>query len=297
MPKKLSRTVRLAFFQDDATGDFGTAHVDTLESPDGDAFNAFWDGTGLFHDVFEHSHEFTDKHFRGQYAMNVGGEMAASGAFLYYMNGMGVHNRLNNRLSLPPAQIMEQSTRYMVQEALTDGHCTFGMTLESNVPDQEEGDGELEAGIDLFWSKIEKNVADASIYAPGQTLLNLSNEYEEREIENRAQYAASVTKEKIANLHRYGYTLAENLVPCNNANIDTLAEFIEFWNDFCKNNNAETLCENFSGITFRIYTEAGEISWKATFESRRRDELKNYVIRQGARPIDIQDDIFLREYN
>src|SRR4051812_49426606 len=63
--KKLVRTVDLRFFQDDANGEWGVTHKETCPgNGNGEEFNAFWDGRGIFHDVFEHAHEFTDKHFR-----------------------------------------------------------------------------------------------------------------------------------------------------------------------------------------------------------------------------------------
>ena len=89
--KKLVRKVDLLLFCDDNTGMWGMTHKETCKL---DGFNAFWGGRGIFHDVFEHAHELTDPNFRGQYAFNIGGEIAAMGSLWYFHSECNFYNRL-----------------------------------------------------------------------------------------------------------------------------------------------------------------------------------------------------------
>ena len=83
----LVRCVRMKFFQDSDNGEWGLTHDDTQSGDE--CFNAFWSATGIFHDVFEHAHEHS-KYFRGEAALNVGGEMAAMGAMYYFIHRLGL---------------------------------------------------------------------------------------------------------------------------------------------------------------------------------------------------------------
>lgn len=247
--KKLIKRVNLRFFQDDANGEFGLTHSDTIG--DDSSFNAFWDGQGLFHDVWEHAHEHTDPHFRGEYAMNVGGEMAAMGALWYYYDELGVNIRLSSTGYYTPGQNMRVSTESMVQEAISHGYASYGNELLSNVPAQTETDNsELECQIETFIH----NVAGFEVKATD------ANERKYCE-----EYKASATGEKISNLHRYGYRMAEKLVPRNYVNANTLSDFLTFWNTFTKAHKAEDLANYLRGVEFSIYREGEEIFWKAKF--------------------------------
>lgn len=263
--KRLVKTVELSFFNDDATGEYGLTHKDTQDNNSGTGFNAFWNGMGIFHDVFEHSHEHQNKYFRGDYAMNVGGEMTAMGAMWYYIDQLGMSNRLNSRSMWSPGDNMKQTTLSEVQESITDGYTRYGRTLESNVPKQRPiENGELEYQISDYWTKVKKT----------QT----TTEYEQ-EREEGINYKKSVTFRKIADLHRYGFRMAERLVPNKWDNRIILSDFFEQWENFCKNNSAEDMQNNFRGVTFKIYKdENGVISWKAIFESSYPSEIQDAVI-------------------
>ena len=143
MKRRLIKTVRLDFFEDEG-GNFGLCHHNTQDQDNG--FDAFWHGMGIFHDVFEHSHEHENKYFKGDYAMNVGGEMAAMGSMWYYYNQMHMSNRLNNSGGMyTSADSMRLTTQDEIQQSIVYGYPRFGYTLESNVPKQKPSyDGELE---------------------------------------------------------------------------------------------------------------------------------------------------------
>jgi len=271
--KRLIKKVDLVFFCDDANGEWGLAHKETFD--DNNAFNAFWGGIGMFHDVFEHNHEKTHKYFQGDYAMNIGGEMTAMGAMWYYFDGLGVGNRLNYGYR-SPAENMKLTTLSDVHESISDGYTRYGYTLESNVPKQRPTDnGELEYQISDYWKQV-KNIS-------------VKTEYEQ-ERESGIAYKKSVTFRKIADLHRYGYRMAERLVPDNNENRETLYNFLNFWNEFAKNNKAEFMAETFKGLEVKLYKDTnGLISWKATFIGN--GNIGNLTLREN-QTWDISDDVY-----
>lgn len=253
--RKLIKTVDLRFFQDNAHGEYGVTHVDTFAEDNG--FNAFWDGMGLFHDVWEHAHEYKDRYFKGEYAMNIGGEMAAMGAMWYYVDSLGLYFRLRQGSIYSPGDMMRQTTEDLVSESIKEGNCNFGYTLESNVPKQNETENsELECQLDLFWDKVKD--LDAHEAERGQYSY-------QNERDAGLEFKQSVTKEKIQDLHRYGYRMAERLVPNTNENHATLRTFLEFWSKFCKDNKAEDLANYLSRIEFKIYRDGDSIQWKAEF--------------------------------
>jgi len=257
--KKLVRKVSLRFFEDQANGEYGLAHVETLQGQDGnDGFNAFWSGQGLFHDVFEHAHEHTDKHFKGWFAMNAGGEVAAMGAMWFYYSQCGMSNRLNSSYHSPD-EITISGTCEMMKESIQEGYCNFGDTLESNVPNQKPvNDGTLEWMIEEHFDRIQATEPKG---------------HDERDVERGQAYKASVTREKLANLYRYGYRMAEKLVSTETSwNGDALTTFKAFWDKFCTQHKAEELAMRFRGLDFSIYRNAeGLIEWKAEFTKHAGD--------------------------
>jgi len=282
--KRLIKKVELVFFKDDANGEFGLAHKETYDQSNGSGFNAFWNGTGIFHDVFEHSHELTHKYFQGDYAMNVGGEMAAMGSMYYYIETMGLHNRINrNARWRGNGELMRESTLNEVHEAISSGYCNYGYSLESNVPDQKPiEDGEFEYQLREYSNKVKE--------------LPVTTDYEQ-EREFGKQYKQSVTFRKIANLHRYGYRMAEKLVPNKWDNRATLATFIEFWDDFCKNNAAQEMTNNFKGLTISLYKdENGFITWKGVFESEYPNEIEDATVTENSsRHFSVEDHWIIQE--
>ncbi len=254
----LVHTVKLRLFQDEANGEYGLAHDKTyIESKGGDGFNAFWDGRGIFHVVFEHWFELEHPYFQGRSAMNVGGEMAAMGALWYYYDTLGVRNRQQPGSIHYFGDSMRHTTEDMVTETLSEGSCNFGDTLESSVPNQKESNNsELECQLDLYWQNILK-------HKPSKWSMVLE---EERSKEYALHYRKSLTKRKIQNLHRWGYSMAQDLIPHNNDNRVVLSEFITFWDDFCKRNKAEELAASGNYIEIRIYKDDDDrISWKGFF--------------------------------
>lgn len=69
--------VRLEFFRDEADGDYGLAHEKTIGL--NESFNAFWNGIGIFHDVFEYDFDKGVDLFKEM-------GLVASGSYVSYYN-------------------------------------------------------------------------------------------------------------------------------------------------------------------------------------------------------------------
>jgi len=271
---KLVKTVSLVFFEDNSLENYGVSHKETYNAAryngSTDDFNAFWDGAGIFHDVFEHWHEYQHKYFRGDFAMNVAGEMAAMGAMWYYYEELGVYNRLTNSSIYSPSQNMRLTTEGIIRNSVEYGKCDFGYTLECNIPKQRPTDnGELEWQINELIQNCHVMHTDKE---------NIS-EYEYTDEERISiDYKASIKNWKIRNSHRWGFHTAKKLVPVNNDNRQTLSEFIDLWDNFCKRMDAEEMARAFKGITFRIYKDHGRIHWTATLETADYYEINSYKL-------------------
>ncbi len=244
--KKLIREVKLRMFQDDANGEYGLAHYQTIQSDV--SFNAFWDGIGIFHDVFEHYFEHEHKYFRGDAAMNVGGEMAAMGHAWYYYDVLGL-GQIRYSSHNPFAEAIRESTESELRDAILYGYCSFGYELISHIPNQPTSYScELEHQINRMWRNVK------NVHYEG-------NEEDEKEFSQA--YKKSISLGKIANLYRWGYKQAERYVPDNWENRSTLRNFIAFWNEFCKKNDAKELYNlGMRNVVFKIYKENDIISWK-----------------------------------
>lgn len=271
--KTLKHTVRLVLFSDNS-GRTGTTHVETYDGNSGDGFNAFWDGRGMFHDVFEHSQEEVHPWFRKAAKLNVGGEMWASGAMMYYYYGLGAHSRFLNREAIyTNEQQVVNNTLTLVTETLSDGYCNFGRTLISHVPKQPEVDSYMfNSMLQEYEYCLNKDRREArSKWAEKKADPERNRYYGEDEHQSARDYAKSVTMPKIANLHRGGWHWAEDLVPNSPENTVVMEEFIEFWDGFCKANPAESLELHYKGIDFEIFHDEredfqSEVSWRATIK-------------------------------
>ena len=254
--KRKIKEIKLRLFTDDANGEYGFAHDNAIDI--NNPFNSFYSGIGIFHDVFEHSHEETDKYFKNEFAFNRGGEITAMAKMYYFTEILGIYNRKYNPNNWKQnGELMREENEYAINECITEGYSSFGNVLESNVPTQKPiDDNEFEYQIQKFWDNIKK--------------LNYSktNYFCEEESTYSKQYKKSVTLKKLRDLHRYGYKQAEKEIPNNYENTKLLEDFIDFWNIFTKNNVAEELENNFKYLIFKIYKEKDIISWTAKLISK-----------------------------
>lgn len=241
--------VLLTFFQDDANGAYGLAHDNAIERD----FNAFWNGIGIFHDVFEHYFEGINKYFIDDYEFNIGGEICAMGHLAYYTDTFTSLERVRNlgKMNGQVTAIVSTTADDMV-EAIEYGNTRFGSRLESCVPKQKD------VNSYLLYSVIGEHMAQME----NATLAESCTD--EREIKEAKAYKRSVTENKIYNLYTYGYRLAQKIAPDTQENEDALNDFFNFWENFCKRNDAEDLTNQFESVEFTI--TCGEmLQWKADF--------------------------------
>lgn len=245
----MKHKVKLSLFQDDATGDYGLAHSNAIdvESP----FNAFWSHQGIFHDVFEHYFEDVHKYFRGDYAFNIGGEVAAMGHYAYYMNHFYPSDRNFSVFNYRPIhELVIGGTVGEMEDAILCGHSNFGSTLECRVPKQKSN---------YFMDDI---IYDHHLQVK-QMRPNKYNEHEYEPKEFGILYKKSVTLQKLRNLYTWGYKQAEKIAPRNPQNKEAIEGFLSFWKEVTENNKAEDLYNwSFRHIEFTIY-RGENLKWKA----------------------------------
>lgn len=251
MQKRLVHKVELELFQDSANGEWGVTHKDTIRDDYSyGSFNAFWGGIGILHDVFEHWFENKHKYFLNDYAHNVGGEIAAMGACYYYAYELGAYCRnsgYDNRGSIM------RSTTTDIFEALSSGWCNYGSTLECSVPYQKPLNSSFEDFIDEYYKSIIPRKKSALRRRGG----------EEQEVVYGREYAKSITLSKVKRLYRWGYRMAEKLIPDTTQNCFMMDEFCKYLDKFCKNNPAEDLARMYKYMTVKLYKDKdGDFTWR-----------------------------------
>ncbi len=289
--KRLVHEVKLRFFEDEANGEWGLAHESTYQGEGGnDGFNAFWDARGLFHDVFEHWFENRHKRFMGDAALNVGGEMAAMGALWYYYDELGLHDRQFPGQIHYMGDTMRRGTQDLVTEAISEGYCQFGDELVSHLPRQRPTDNsELECQIDLLMQEVRKASRRAGFNGPQSSTMEAA---ETQEQEYGRAYKASVTKRKVADLHRWGYRMAGKLVPNTHDNRYTLQSFLAYWEAFTKANSAEDLGKVARGMTIKVYRRGDAISWVADLNLMHGAKRSTYRLPDECPKWSISEDLY-----
>lgn len=269
-------SVTLEFFQDDANGEYGLAHSNAIHNEN--PFNAFYNGVGMFHDIFEHWFEDKHPYFMGDNSFNIGGEMAAMGAAMYMYSELGVYNRpLNSGSMYSFEENRRLENESSVGECIREGYCNYGYTLESGVPKQKPVDsGEIEYLAETLWDNV-KNLPTGDA----------------QEHEDAVAYKDSVTYRKIADLHRWGYRKAASMFDNNCHNQDLFVAFIEYWDKFCKQNNAEGMMDMFKFVVIDVYKDRGELSWKATLSPLYTGP--DYVIQSSDNYVPCADDFYALE--
>lgn len=241
--------VRLLFSEDDNTGEYGLVIEKCQE------FNSFWNGIGIFHDVFEHWFEDVHPYFRGDNFQNVGGEVAAMGAMCYYVYGMSVMNRPIGRTFRPVLEDIKMTAISEIQEGIYGGYSNFGSSLECGVPYQRSThNAYLESLIEDAWYDIQHNTKVGE---------GCNNHIED--LRRSRDFRKSVTLGKLQRLFRWGYYSAKRLVPENFHNTQVLSDFITYWDKFCKSCEAETMSRVFRWVDFTISVKNKELSWTAEF--------------------------------
>jgi len=198
--------VTLKKFEDDSTGDTGFTHIETFNA--NAPFNAFWEPSGIFHDVFEHWFEDKLRYFRDKNMCNIYGEMVASGIRVWmYHNACGFdvfEYRRGNR-----QYTFFEDTQGQCLEAITEEYTQFPIH-DIGIPYQKYIDNayNLENVLSEYWFQF--------INKYPKKLLNQKEVYQSR----------------IQNAYRYGYNLAERLYGKYDAHVlyDFFSKVLSTWN-------------------------------------------------------------------
>jgi peptide methionine sulfoxide reductase MsrA len=251
------RTTTLAFFCDDANGEYGLAHDNAInvENP----FNAFWDARGIFHDIFEHYFEDVHPYFSGDYAFNIAGEIAAMGHVYYYINCLDLSVRARSRWGnnyIGDNTSIINGTHSDIEEGITSGYTYYGSELLCNVPYQKPVEY-MEDLIQKHWETIKP--------------LQVKAQGDERE--SAIYYKKSITRSKLQRLYRWGYRKAERMVNDNSHNLSTLTDFYKTFEKITEHSAAE-LSHDYDRIEFKIKGGAS-VEWNAHF-IRHDNTRRNY---------------------
>ncbi|NJL78548.1 MAG: hypothetical protein HC917_06315 [Richelia sp. SM2_1_7] len=205
-----------------------------------DLFNSFWEGKLIFHDVFEHWFEDTHKYFKGKYAYNISGEIVAYGALYYYVEELGLNNRVPY-CNLD--KLLVKDHYYKIVEAFKDNYYRYGeLQLMCNVPKVRKSIIELDNAASELWNQLNETIDIQKLYAAGYN------------------------KAILRRLYHYGYNLAKRLVPYDYNNQEVLYNFICDWNRFTERVRAEDLYSlNYCDAVFNITKRKGIVSWTCRF--------------------------------
>jgi len=241
-------------FCDDVSGEYGLSHDNAIDI--NTPFNAFWNGQGIFHDVFEHYFEEENKYFMGDAAFNVGGEVAAMGHLAYYVNGLGIGSvrSLRAKYGYINKEDIISGTHNEIQEACSYGYTNYGNTLICKVPYQRS-----------FNSYSLEGLISEHIYKLKELRVK-TNESDEKGYAR--EYRKTVTPSKLTRLYRWGYKQAERLVPNSHQNADCCENFIKYWNKFCKEYEPKYIDNQFDKVVFSINKNKELIEWNCKFRLR-----------------------------
>lgn len=224
-----------------------------------EVFDSFYNEIGIFHDVFEHWFEGKHKYFIGDASFNIIGEIVAMGAMTYYYAEMAISERIDFITMSSPSSSVINTTFNEMYEAIRGGYTRYGSTLWCEIPKQKPVlNGELEHIIEKHWEKLKN--------------LNVKQwfEYTDKEEYYAAvEFKKSCTKGRIRDAYRYGYRLAEKLVPNTSRNAMMIGDFILYFKEFTKQIDVEELSRHFRGITFNLFEdEEKNVTWRATLDAR-----------------------------
>lgn len=207
--------VTLEFFCDDANGEWG---VTTKESLLKEGFNAFWTPVGIFHDVFEHWFEDKHEYFTGDACFNAGGEIAAMAAAIYYTMTLGFRDRIIGDYHPFEYSAADTAASYPKEFIYYPGGY-FGESLISNVPRVKDDKVHSIYDLSSFVSEVYLQIKNS------EDLKSRVKRPNKEEALQSSRMKRSCTYARIRDLSYWGYTMAENLVPDKEENLECLKNF------------------------------------------------------------------------
>lgn len=221
--------VQLQFFQDDATGEYGLAHSNSIDR----GFNAFFDPIGMFHDIMEHYFEGIHPNFSGKYAFNYSGEIAASGHSAWYIHGLGMWNRWNDLKNINSVE--DAFTRSVgLEDEICYGFTRFGDELLCKPRNIYNIHPNYSQFVHYHWDYWQQ----------------LIDKYPEpcgdaAEVSCAWKLRKSLSLSKLEALYGWGYYTAKKLIPFNDHNIAAIHQLYTDLKRFTKSNSAEDLAVSF----------------------------------------------------
>lgn len=205
-------------------------------------FDSTKEGYMFFHDTMEHYFESNHKYFKGQYSLNIAGEIAAMWHLAYYMHNHGIYDvRSPRRMPLDDKDIVATITN-ILENNIDCEYFEYGSSLFSCVPTQKSCSYELE--------QIENEL----IYIIKNSLNPVSDE--------AIKYVKSFKKSSVQNLLRWGYRQAEKLIPVSNTNTSKLYEFFDVWNKFFERSYSD-FENHLREVRFKSWVDKKEWKWSA----------------------------------
>jgi hypothetical protein len=206
----------------DENGFWGLCHDNTVGQ-----FNAFWDASGVFHDVFEHFFEGKYKYFQGD--LTLWGEMAASGAAIAYKS-IGIDNfkyrgGFNRRDFTADTKSILQDTVYgLKQEPYSPPYVEYPVdNYLCKVPYQKHPD-------DCYWASVYELDTWLSEYD------SYINELREKDRPPQVRkFGRSISKTNIRNCYIWGWKQGMKILGEDHKHSYTfLNDFLEYWNTLTK---------------------------------------------------------------
>lgn len=186
--------------------------------------------------------------------------MAASGSLYYFRQDLGTDRFRGPDIDVLASEAMERNTMDLIEDICTYGDPSwfpnsisgeFGYTLKSGVPKQlpiNSNDSNIEYDLNQYWNKVKKFHCISK----------------DKKTQKFAEiFKNSITKQKIFNLHRWGWREANRCVPNTKNNVERLNHFISFWYDFCDQYSAAKLAENYSTMMLNIFHVDSDLEWES----------------------------------
>lgn len=224
--------ILLKLHEDDNTGEWGLAPVDTITNDT--SFNAFWSPDGIFHDVFEHYCEGILPYYKNKGFMTIWGEMCASGhavayrdlginSFRYRKFGANERNFTADTYNIVQEYVYELS-RYPSDEAYVEFDASADTCL---CPYQKELSNRfLEVTIDTYEAELDYYANEKGV----------------------KHYRKLIWVPGIKRNYRYGFKQAQKIIGKDkDHSYDVLDKFLTDWNNITKMNPQSLLIDSEDG--------------------------------------------------
>lgn len=212
--------VILKLHEDDATGSWGLAPIDTISNDT--SFNAFWGADGIFHDVFEHYCEGILPYYRNKGFMTIWGEMCASGHAIAYRD-LGIDNfrYRKNRVE----RDFKADTYSIIQEYI------YELSRYNAYQTYAQFDVSSHTCLCPYQKQLSNRFLECTI---SDYELELNNYAEETDVRD---YRKHIWIPGIKRNYRYGFKQAQKIIGKDKKHsYDVLDKFLIDWNNITKMN-------------------------------------------------------------